>query len=94
MSICICELKGVHIATFEAHLFSSNVEHCSISNVDGFQCSCKRCCPIAAYAMCYSRVFPYVQIRVRDALFRRKRKKKDAKHQREPVLSDAHVLER
>ena len=23
----IYELKGVHIATFEAHLFSSNVEH-------------------------------------------------------------------
>ena len=28
--IYISELKGVHIATFEAHLFSSNVEHCSI----------------------------------------------------------------
>ena len=28
----INELKGV-LATFEAHLFSSNVEHCSISNV-------------------------------------------------------------
>ena len=27
--IYICELKGVHIATFEAHLFSSNVELCS-----------------------------------------------------------------
>ena len=27
------ELKGVHTATFEPHLFSSNVEHCSISNV-------------------------------------------------------------
>ena len=24
------ELKGVHITTFEPHLFSSNVEHCSI----------------------------------------------------------------
>ena len=24
----------VHIATFEPHLFSSNVEHCSISNVE------------------------------------------------------------
>ena len=30
----IYELKDVHIATFEAHLFSSNVEHCTISNVD------------------------------------------------------------
>ena len=28
----IYELKGVHIASFEPHLFSSNVEHCSISN--------------------------------------------------------------
>ena len=27
----IYELKDVHIATFEAHLFSSNVEHCSIA---------------------------------------------------------------
>ena len=26
----IYELKGVHIATFEPHLFKSNVEHCSI----------------------------------------------------------------
>ena len=39
------------------------------------------------------RVFPYVQVRIRDTLFSQKRKKKDAKHQREPVLSDAHVLE-
>ena len=49
----INELKGV-LATFEAHLFSSNVEHCSISNVNSDQCSCKQCCPIAVYAMCYS----------------------------------------
>ena len=42
------------IATFEPHLFSSNVEHCSISNVNSYQCSCKQCCPIALYAMCYS----------------------------------------
>ena len=26
----IYELNGVHIATFEPHLFSSNVENCSI----------------------------------------------------------------
>ena len=49
----IYELKGVHIATFESHLFSSNVEHCSVSNVNSYQCSCKQCCPIAVYAMCY-----------------------------------------
>ena len=30
----IYELKGVHIATFETHLFPSNVEHYSISNVN------------------------------------------------------------
>ena len=45
----IYELKGVHIATFEPHLFSSNVEHCSISNVNSYQYSCKQCCPIAVY---------------------------------------------
>ena len=54
----IYELKGVHIATFEPHLFSSNVEHCSISNVNSYQCSCKQCCPIAVYAMCYSLINP------------------------------------
>ena len=54
----IYELKGVHIATFEAHLFSSNVEHCSISNVNSYQCSCKYCYPIAVYAMRYSLVNP------------------------------------
>ena len=53
----INELKGV-LATFEAHLFSSNVEHCSISNVNSDQCSCKQCCPIAVYAMCYSLINP------------------------------------
>ena len=30
----IYELNGVHIVTFEPHLFSSNVEHCSIPNVN------------------------------------------------------------
>ena len=53
------ELKGVHIATFEPHLLSSNVEHCSISNVNSYQCSCKQtCCPKAVYAMCYSLINP------------------------------------
>ena len=51
----IYELKGVHIATFEPHLFSSNVENCSISNVNSYQCSCKQCCPIA---VCYSLINP------------------------------------
>ena len=46
------------IATFEPHLFSSNVEHCSISNVNSYQCSCKQCYPIAVYAMCYSLINP------------------------------------
>ena len=58
MSIRICELKGVHIATFEAHRFSSKVEHCSVSNVDSYQCSCKHCCLIAVYAVCYSLINP------------------------------------
>ena len=47
----IYELKGVHIATFEPHLFSSNVENCSISNVNSYQCSCKQCYPIVVYAI-------------------------------------------
>ena len=55
----IYELKGVHIATFEAHLFLSNVEHCCISNVHSYQCSCIQCCPIAVYAMCYSIINPW-----------------------------------
>ena len=54
----IYELKGEHIATFEPHLFSCNVEHCSISNVNSYQCSCKQCYPIAVYAMCYSLINP------------------------------------
>ena len=54
----IYELKGVHIATFEPHLFSSNVEHCSISNVNSYQCPCKQCNPIAVYAVCYSLINP------------------------------------
>ena len=54
----IYELKGVHIAAFEPHLFSSNVEHCSISNVNSYQDSCKQCCPIAVYAMCYTLINP------------------------------------
>ena len=54
----IYELKGVHIATFEPHLSSSNAENCSISNVHGYQYSCKQCYPIAVYAMCYSLINP------------------------------------
>ena len=54
----IYELRGVHIVTLEPHLFSSNFEHRSISNVNSYQCSCKQCCPIAVYAMCYSLINP------------------------------------
>ena len=51
----IYELKGVHIANFEDDLCSSSVEYCSISNVNSlYQCSCKQCCAIAVYAVCYS----------------------------------------
>ena len=45
------ELKGVRI--------SSNVdEDCSILNVNDCLCSCKECCAVALYAMCYSIVKP------------------------------------
>ena len=55
----IYELKGVHIANFEVDLCSSSVEYCSISNVNSlYQCSCKQCCAIAVYAMCYSVINP------------------------------------
>ena len=33
----IYELKGVHTATFEPHLFSSKVENCRISNVNSYR---------------------------------------------------------
>ena len=54
----IYELKGVHIANFEVDLFSSSVEYCSVSNVNSYQCSCKQCCAVAVYAMCYSGTNP------------------------------------
>ena len=54
----IYELKGVHIANFEVEVFSSSVEYCSISNVNSYQCSCKQCCTVAVYAMCYSVINP------------------------------------
>ena len=47
-------LKVYKVATFEP----SNVEHCSIWNVNSYQCSCKQCCPIAVYAKCYSLINP------------------------------------
>ena len=55
------ELKDVRIANFEVDLCSSSVEYCSKSNVNSFnlyQCSCKQCCAIALYAMCYSVINP------------------------------------
>ena len=54
----IYELKGVLIANFKDDLFSSSVEYCSISNVNSYQCSCKQCCAITVYAMCYSVINP------------------------------------
>ena len=49
------ELKCVHIANFEVGLCSSSVEYCSISNVNSlYQGSCKQCCAIVVYAMCFS----------------------------------------
>ena len=37
----------------------NSVEYCSISNVNSlYQCSCKQCCAIAVYAMCYSVINP------------------------------------
>ena len=50
----IYELKCVRIANFEVDVCSSSVEYYSISTVNSYQCSCKQCCTIAVYAMCYS----------------------------------------
>ena len=55
----IYELKGVHFANFGVDLCSSSVEYCSISNVNSlYQFSCKQCCAMAVYAMCYSVINP------------------------------------
>ena len=55
----IHELKGVRIANFEVDLCSSSVEYCNISNVNSlYQHSCKQCCAIAVYVMCYSVINP------------------------------------
>ena len=56
--------KGVHIANFEVDLCSSTVNYCSISNANNYQCSCKQCCAIAVYAMCYSVINPWVVVPV------------------------------
>ena len=38
---------------------SSSVEYCSTSNVNSlYQCSCKQCCHVAVYALCYSIINP------------------------------------
>ena len=48
-------LKAFILSTFEVDLCSSSVEYCSISNVSSlYQCSCKQCCAIVVYAMCFS----------------------------------------
>ena len=54
----IYEFKGVHIVNLEFDLFSSSIEYCSISNVNSYQCSCKQCCAIAVYSMCYFVINP------------------------------------
>ena len=55
----IYELKGVHIANFAVDLCLSSVEYCRMSNVNSLsQCSCKQCCAIAIYAVCYSVINP------------------------------------
>ena len=55
----IYELKGVHIANFAVDLCLSSVEYCRMSNVNSlYQCSCKQCCAIAIYAVCYSVINP------------------------------------
>ena len=39
--------------------FSSSIEYCSISNVNSYQCSCKQCCALLVYAVCYSVINPF-----------------------------------
>ena len=47
-------LKGMHIAAFKVHLFSSSVEYCNIPNVNSYKSSCNQCSTIAAYTIYYS----------------------------------------
>ena len=46
------------LPTLKMIFFSSSVEYCSISNVNSYQCSCKQCCAVAVYAVCYSVINP------------------------------------
>ena len=39
-------------------IFSQAMLNTVVSNVNSYQCSCKQCCPIAVYAMCYSLINP------------------------------------
>ena len=54
----IFELTVVHIANFKVDVCSNSVEYFSISNFNSCQCSCKQCCAIAVYAMCYPVINP------------------------------------
>ena len=47
-------LKGMHIAAFKVHLFSSSDEYCNIPNVNSYKSSCTQCSTIAAYTIYYS----------------------------------------
>ena len=49
------EIKEVELRSRRRKFKYNSVEYCSISNVNSlYQCSCKQCCAIALYAMCYS----------------------------------------
>ena len=56
----ICELKGVHIATFEPHLFSSMLKIVvyQMLIVTNVPVNSATIYPIAVYAMCYTLINP------------------------------------
>ena len=54
----VYELKGIHIDKIELDVSSSNVEGRRTSNINSYECSCKQCCAIAVFAMCYSVINP------------------------------------
>ena len=55
----IYELKGMRIDKLEVNSSSGNLlEDCSVSKINNYARSCKRCYVLGFYAMCYSVINP------------------------------------
>ena len=51
-------LKVYILLTLKLIFFQAVLNIVVISNVNSYQCSCKQCCAVAVYAMCYSVINP------------------------------------